>query len=195
MALSGGQRLGSYEVTAQIGAGGMVEVYEARDTKLGRSGAIKVLPSAFVNEPERLARSQREARMLASMNHPNIATIHGMEQSGGTSYLVMEFVSGETLQERVKREGAIPMEEALVIAKHIADALDVAHEKAIILRERKPANVTPEGKFKVLDFCQAKAFADDTPSGNPSESPNLIGSLHSGLLLASNLGGASYEPP
>src|ERR1019366_4881523 len=113
MPLSAGTRLGSYEVLAQIGAGGMGEVYQAHDTKLGRDVAIKVLPEAFAHDPERLSRFQREAKMLAQLNHTNIATIHGLEQSGGTSYLVMELVSGETLADRVKREGAVPFEEAL----------------------------------------------------------------------------------
>src|SRR6202795_4325885 len=108
MALTSGTRLGSYEVVAQIGAGGMGEVYRARDTKLGREVAIKVLPEAFAHDAERLSRFQREAKMLASLNHPNIATIHGLEQSGDTSYLVMELVSGETLQDRVKREEPVP---------------------------------------------------------------------------------------
>src|ERR1700688_1254692 len=154
MALLAGAKLGSYEVTAQIGAGGMGEVYQAHDAKLGRDVAIKVLPEAFAHDPERLSRFQREAKMLAALNHPNIATIYGLEQSGGTSYLVMELVSGETLQERVKRDGAVPVEEALTIAKQIAEALEAAHEKSIIHRDLKPANVkvTPEGKVKVLDF-------------------------------------------
>src|ERR1700674_5159572 len=154
MALASGTRLGSYEVVAQIGAGGMGEVYQAHDTKLGRDVAVKVLPEAFAHDPDRLSRFQREAKMLASLNHPNIATIHGLEQSGGTSYLVMELVSGETLQDRVKRDAPVPIEEALAIAKQIAEALEAAHEKAIIHRDLKPANVkvTPEGKVKVLDF-------------------------------------------
>ena len=150
MTLTVGTKLGSYEVLSQIGAGGMGEVYQAHDSKLGRDVAIKVLPEAFAHDPERLARFQREAKLLAALNHPNIATIHGLEQSGGTSYLVMELVSGETLQERVKREGAVPIEEALTIAKQIAEALEAAHEKGIIHRDLKPANVkvTPEGKVK-----------------------------------------------
>src|SRR6202166_5130722 len=123
MALASGTRLGSYEGVAQIGAGGMGEVYQARDMKLGRDVAIKVLPDAFAHDADRLSRFQREAKMLASLNHPNIATIHGLEQSGGTSYLVMELVPGETLQQRVKRDGAVPIEEALGIAMHIAEAL------------------------------------------------------------------------
>ena len=134
--------------------GGMGEVYQAHDTKLGRDVAIKVLPEAFAHDPERLSRFQREAKMLAALNHPNIATIYGLEQSNGTSYLVMELVSGETLAERIKRDGAVPIEEALAIAKQIAEALEAAHEKGIIHRDLKPANVkvTPEGKVKVLDF-------------------------------------------
>src|ERR1700722_3713542 len=165
MALATGTKLGPYEVVAQIGAGGMGEVYQAHDTKLGRDVAIKVLPDAFAHDPERLSRFQREAKMLAALNHPNIATIHGLEQSGGTSYLVMELVSGDTLQQRVKRDGAIPIDEALAIAKQIAEALEAAHEKGIIHRDLKPANVklTPEGKVKVLDFGLAKAFAGDEP--------------------------------
>src|ERR1700686_3866176 len=141
MALTSGTRLGSYEVVAPIGAGGMGEVYQAHDTKLGRDVAIKVLPEAFAHDAERLSRFQREAKMLASLNHPNIATIYGLEQSGGTNYLVMELVPGETLQERVKRDEAIAIEEALAVAKQIAEALEVAHEKGIIHRDLKPANV------------------------------------------------------
>src|SRR6201988_3661484 len=163
MALAAGTKLGSYEVAAQIGAGGMGEVYQAHDTKLGRDVAIKVLPEAFAHDPERLSRFQREAKMLAALNHPNIATIYGLEQSNGTSYLVMELVSGENLAERIKREGAVPIEESLAIAKQIAEALEAAHEKGIIHRDLKPANVkvTPEGKVKVLDFGLARAFVGD----------------------------------
>src|SRR5579862_6623213 len=136
-----GRRLGPYEILSPIGAGGMGEVYQAHDTKLARDVAIKVLLEAFAHDAERLSRFQREAKMLASLNHPNIATIHGLEQSGDTSYLVMELVSGETLAERVKRDGAVPIEEALAIAKQIAEALEAAHEKGIIHRDLKPANV------------------------------------------------------
>src|SRR6201997_2168468 len=129
MPISMGTRLGSYEVGAQIGAGGMGEVYQAHDTKLGRDVAIKVLPEAFAHDPDRLSRFQREAKMLAALNHPNIATIYELEQSNGTSYLVMELVSGETLADRIKRERAVPVEEVLTIAKQIAEALEAAHEK------------------------------------------------------------------
>src|SRR5271169_4753130 len=138
MALSSGTRLGSYEVVAPIGAGGMGEVYQAHDTKLGRDVALKVLPEAFAHDADRLARFQREAKMLAALNHPNIATIHGLEQSGATSYLVMELVAGENLAERVRRDGAVPVEEALAIAKQITEALEAAHEKGIIHRDLKP---------------------------------------------------------
>jgi Tol biopolymer transport system component len=192
--LSAGTRLGSYEVVAQIGAGGMGEVYQAHDTKLGRDVAIKVLPEAFAHDPERLSRFQREAKLLAALNHPNIATIHGLEQSGGTSYLVMELVSGETLQERVKRDGPVPVEEALAIAKQIAEALEAAHEKGIIHRDLKPANVkvTPEGKVKVLDFGLAKAFAGDAASDDPSNSPTLSAAA---TLQGVILGTAAYMSP
>ena len=141
----------------------MGEVYQAHDTKLGRDVAIKVLPEAFAHDPDRLSRFQREAKMLAALNHPAIATIYGLEQSNGTSYLVMELVSGETLQQRLAREGRLPVEEALGICRQIAEALEAAHEKGIIHRDLKPANVkvTPEGKVKVLDFGLAKAFAGD----------------------------------
>jgi Tol biopolymer transport system component len=194
MTLAAGTRLGSYEVVAQIGAGGMGEVYRAHDSKLGRDVAIKVLPANFVNDPERLSRFQREARMLAALNHPNIATIYGLEQSGGTSYLVMELVPGETLQERVKRDGPVPVEEALAVAKQIAEALEAAHEKNIIHRDLKPANVkvTPEGKVKVLDFGLAKAFAGDTANDDPSNSPTLSAAA---TMQGVTLGTAAYMSP
>src|ERR1700739_1549193 len=194
MSIATGTRLGSYEVVAQIGAGGMGKVYRARDTKLGRDVAIKVLPEAFAHDADRLARFQREAKMLAALNHPNIATIHGLEQSNGTSYLVMELVSGETLADRVKRDGAVPIEEALTIAKQIAEALEAAHEKGIIHRDLKPSNVkvTPEGKVKVLDFGLAKAFAGDGVNEDPSNSPTLsVAATMHGVIL----GTAAYMSP
>jgi len=192
--LTSGARLGSYEITAQIGAGGMGEVYQAHDTKLGRDVAIKVLPEAFAHDPERLSRFQREAKMLAALNHPNIATIYGLEHSGGTHYLVMELVPGENLAERVKREGAVPIEETLTIAKQIADALEAAHEKSIIHRDLKPANVkvTPEGKVKVLDFGLAKAFAGDGANEDPSNSPTLS---RAATMQGVILGTAAYMSP
>jgi len=159
MTIAAGTRLGSYEVVAQIGAGGMGEVYRAHDTKLGRDVAIKVLPANFVNDPERLSRFQREARMLAALNHTNIATIYGLDQCDGVTCLVMELVSGETLAERVKA-GPLGIEEALKIAVEIAETLEAAHERQIIHRDLKPANVkvTPEGKVKVLDFGVVVSF-------------------------------------
>jgi serine/threonine protein kinase len=194
MAILPGRRLGPYEILSSIGAGGMGEVYRAHDSKLGRDVAIKVLPEAFAHDPERLSRFQREAKMLASLNHPNIATIHGLEQSSGTSYLVMELVSGETLQERVKREGPVPVAEALAIAKQIAEALEAAHEKSIIHRDLKPANVkvTPEGMVKVLDFGLAKAFSDDATTEDIGNSPTLSqAATMQGLIL----GTAAYMSP
>src|SRR3984893_12386457 len=194
MALTVGTRLGVYEILSAIGAGGMGEVYRARDTKLGRDVAIKVLPEAFAHDPDRLSRFQREAKMLASLNHPNIATIHGLEQSGGTSYLVMELVPGETLAERIKRDGPVPIEEALAIAKQIAEALEAAHEKGIIHRDLKPANVklTPEGKVKVLDFGLAKAYAGDAETYDPKHSPTLsAAATMQGMIL----GTAAYMSP
>src|ERR1700733_5033524 len=134
MAIPPGTRIGPYEIVAAIGAGGMGEVYRAGDTKRGRDVAIKVLPEAFAHDPDRLSRFQREAKMLAALSHSNIATIYGLEQSSGTSYLVMELVSGETLQQRVAREGPLPIEGALGISRQIAEALEAAHDKGIIHR-------------------------------------------------------------
>ncbi len=194
MAIPSGRKFGSYEVVSQIGAGGMGEVYQAHDTRLARDVAIKVLPEAFAHDAERLSRFQREAKMLAALNHPNIATIFGLEHSDGVQYLVMELVSGETLQERVKREGAVPIEEALAIAKQIAEALEAAHEKGIIHRDLKPANVklTPEGKVKVLDFGLAKAFAGDTSTEEIGNSPTLsMAATMQGVIL----GTAAYMSP
>jgi Tol biopolymer transport system component len=157
-----GRQLGSYKIVSLLGAGGMGEVYQARDTKLERSVAIKVLPAAFVNDADRLSRFQREARTLASLNHPNIATIHGLEQSDGLHYLVMELVGGHTLAERISG-GALKLKESLGVAAQIAEALETAHEKGVIHRDLKPANVkvTPEGRVKVLDFGLAKAYSGD----------------------------------
>ena len=193
MMLAAGTKLGPYEVVAQIGAGGMGEVYRAHDSKLGRDVAIKVLPANFVNDPERLSRFQREARMLAALNHANIATIYGLEQSGGVTCLVMELVPGETLAERVKG-GPLLVEEALKIAVQIAEALEAAHEKSIIHRDLKPANVkvTPEGKVKVLDFGLAKAFAGDGANDDPSNSPTLSAAA---TIQGVVLGTAAYMSP
>ena len=159
MALSPGTRLGVYEVSAKIGEGGMGEVYRARDTTLDRDVALKVLPEAFTADPDRLARFEREAKVLASLNHPNIGGIFGLEDSEGTKALVLELVEGVTLADRIEK-GPAPLEQALAIAKQIADALEAAHEQGVIHRDLKPANVKvkADGTVKVLDFGLAKAF-------------------------------------
>src|ERR1700682_2664079 len=193
MSVNAGTRLGSYEVVSAIGAGGMGEVYRAHDNKLGRDVAIKVLPANFVNDPERMSRFQREARMLAALNHANIATIYGLEQCDGVTCLVMELVPGETLAERV-RSGPLDIEEALKIAVQIAEALETAHEKSIIHRDLKPANVkvTPEGKVKVLDFGLAKAFEGDSAIEDMSNSPTLS---RAATMQGVILGTAAYMSP
>src|SRR5262245_44562033 len=170
-----GTKLAHYEITAHLGSGGMGDVYQATDTKLGRSVAIKFLPDAFSHDTERVARFQREARVLASLNHPNIAAIHGVEHIDTRHFLVMELVPGETLADRIKRS-AIPIDEALPIAKQIAEALEEAHQKGIIHRDLKPANIkiTPDGKVKVLDFGLAKAYENEQASVALSNSPTLM---------------------
>ena len=152
-----GQQIGTYRIESVLGAGGMGEVYRARDTKLARDVAIKVLPADLASDPERLARFQREARVLASLNHPHIGAIHGFEESSGITALVLELVEGPTLAERILR-GPVSMRDALKIARQIAQALDVAHEKGIVHRDLKPANIklTADGQVKVLDFGLAK---------------------------------------
>jgi serine/threonine protein kinase len=163
-----GTRLGVYEITAQIGEGGMGAVYRATDTTLNHQVAIKVLPDAFAQDAERLARFEREAKTLPSLNHPNIAAIYGFEKSGATHALAMELVEGEDLWQRISR-GTIPLDEALPIAKQIAEALEAAHEQGIIHRDLKPANikVRSDGRVKVLDFGLAKAME---PAGGSSPS-------------------------
>src|SRR5579864_5376858 len=193
MALSTGTRLGPYEIRAAIGAGGMGEVYRATDTKLRRDVALKVLPAAFVRDSDRMARFSREAQMLAALNHPNIASIYGVEESDGVRALVMELVEGPTLADRIA-QGPIPVEEALRTARQIAEALEYAHEKGVMHRDLKPANVkvTPEGVVKVLDFGLAKAVSDDPPVSDPSMSPTLtIGGTQTGVIL----GTAAYMSP
>ena len=188
-----GTILGHYQITSQLGKGGMGEVYRAKDQKLGRDVAIKVLPEEFARDADRVARFQREAKLLASLNHPNIASIYGLEESGGSNFLVMELVEGETLAERVKR-CPVPVEESLGLALQIAEALEAAHEKGVIHRDLKPANikVTPEGKVKVLDFGLAKAFAGEQAELNLSNSPTLSdAATQQGLIL----GTAAYMSP
>jgi serine/threonine protein kinase/Tol biopolymer transport system component len=191
MSLSAGIRLGPYEILSALGAGGMGEVYRARDTKLGRDVAIKVLPDALAHDPERLARFEREAKTLAALNHPNIAHIHGFEDSTAVPALVMELVEGPTLADRIAT-GARPIDETLKVAAHIADALAAAHEKGIVHRDLKPANVkiTPDGVVKVLDFGLAKAAGgESTP--DLSQSPTLAGVTRDGIIL----GTAPYMSP
>jgi serine/threonine protein kinase len=159
MTLSAGTRLGPYEILSALGAGGMGEVYRARDTKLGRDVALKVLPEAFLLDRDRLARFKREAQVLASLNHPHIAAIYGLEESNGVQALVLELVDGLTLADRI-HQGPIPLDEAVPIARQIAEALMAAHEQGIIHRDLKPANIKlrQDGTIKVLDFGLAKAL-------------------------------------
>src|SRR5467141_1652966 len=207
LSLTPGTRLGVYQVTAPIGEGGMGQVFRATDTKLKRHVAIKILPPSLAADHDRLARFQREAEVLASLNHPNIAAIYGLEENGGLTALVMELVEGDDLLQRIAR-GAIPIDEALPIAKQIADALEAAHEQGIIHRDLKPANikVRADGTVKVLDFGLAKAIepastvhasAGQDPGGPQgvafSQSPTLmtLAMTQAGLIL----GTAAYMAP
>jgi eukaryotic-like serine/threonine-protein kinase len=193
LALTSGARLGPYEIVAPLGAGGMGEVYRARDGKLNREVAIKVLPVAFAEDVDRLARFRREAQVLAALNHPHIAAIYGLEESSGVEALVLELVEGETLAERLAK-GALPVEDALEIARQIAEALEAAHERGIVHRDLKPANVkvNPQGKVKVLDFGLAKALAGDGSSPDVSTSPTLTAAAtQAGVVI----GTAAYMSP
>src|SRR5690348_362100 len=193
MALKTGANLGAYEILAPLGAGGMGEVYRARDTRLGRDVALKVLPEAFARDAERMARLRREAQVLASLNHPNIAAIYGFEDSGATHALVMELVEGPTLSVRIK-QGAIPVEEALPVARQIAEALEYAHERGIIHRDLKPGNIkiTDSDAVKVLDFGLAKAVEGDGASMDISNSPTISRmATQAGIIL----GTAAYMSP
>jgi len=194
MPLSPGTRLGSYDVLEPLGAGGMGEVYRARDSKLGRDIALKVLPDSFALDPDRLARFHREAQVLGALNHPNIAQIYGFEDSGATHALVMELVDGPTLADRIE-QGPVPLAEALAIARQIATALEAAHEQGIVHRDLKPANVKvrPDGTVKVLDFGLAKAL-DPTSSSdlNVMNSPTLT---QRATQLGVILGTAAYMAP
>ncbi|HEX9148980.1 MAG TPA: serine/threonine-protein kinase, partial [Thermoanaerobaculia bacterium] len=177
MPLAAGSKFGVYSILGPLGSGGMGEVYRAFDTRLGREVAVKTLPEEFSDDPERLARFEREARMLAALNHPSIAAIYGLEEAGRARFIVMELVPGETLSEMLSR-GPLPFEEALKVARQIADALEAAHERGIIHRDLKPANikVTPEGRVKVLDLGLAKVFDPKEPASGPdlSVSPTLV---------------------
>jgi eukaryotic-like serine/threonine-protein kinase len=191
--LSPHTKLGPYEIVSQIGAGGMGEVYRARDTRLNRDVALKVLPEAFARDLQRMARFEREAKLLASLNHPNIAAIYGLEESGPIRALVMELVEGPTLADRI-RSAAIPIDEALPIARQISDAVEYAHDHNVIHRDLKPANikVTPDGTVKVLDFGLAKAMSEEVAEADMSNSPTLsMAATRQGVIL----GTAAYMSP
>src|SRR5262249_55190171 len=195
MPIAPGTRLGPFEVTATLGAGGLGQVFPAHDARLNRDVAIKVLPPEFATDPARMARFSREAQVLAALSHPNIAAIYGLEESGGSSALVMELVEGQTLGDRIAA-GPIPRDETLDFARQIAAALEAAHEKGIIHRDLKPDNIkiTPEGKVKVLDFGLAKAMeAEPISGGDPqANSPTLtLDSTRAGQIM----GTAAYMSP
>ena len=192
MALSAGTQLGRHKTLGLLGVGGMGEVYRAHDTRLGRDVALKVLPEAFAQDAERMARFEREAKVLASLNHPHIAAIYGLEEDGGVRALVMELVEGPTLAGAI--ESRLPLEEALGIARQISEALEYAHERGVIHRDLKPANLklTSEGNIKILDFGLAKALSGDAASGEPDTSPTLTAmATRTGILL----GTAAYMAP
>jgi len=195
MSLESGTKLAHYEIFEPIGKGGMGEVYRAKDSKLGRDVAIKVLPEEFSEDEERLARFKREAKVLASLNHPRIAAIYGLEDWESTHFLVLELVEGETLEERIRR-GPIPIEEILAISSKIADALGEAHEQGVVHRDLKPANImlTPDGDIKVLDFGLAKALSEEATEADiaSSMSPTIT---RAGTRLGVILGTAAYMSP
>jgi serine/threonine-protein kinase len=193
MALTSGSRIGPFEIVSQLGAGGMGEVHQARDTVLDRDVAIKALPEPFANDPERLMRFEREAKALASLNHPNIAGIYGLEQAGSARYLILELVPGETLAERLAR-GPLSVPEALEVCRQIAEALEAAHDRGILHRDLKPQNVklTADGRAKVLDFGLAKSFGLEAASGDPARSPTVTtGGTREGVIF----GTAAYMSP
>jgi eukaryotic-like serine/threonine-protein kinase len=188
-----GQVVGQYRIVARIGAGGMGDVYRATDTRLNRDVALKILPGAYSSDPERMARFSREARVLASLNHPNVATIHGLEESAGVRALAMEFVEGRTLAERIA-QGPVSLEEALPVARQIAEAIEYAHDRSIVHRDLKPANVivTTDEKVKVLDFGLAKALEDSPGEQDISNSPTItMAATSAGIIL----GTAAYMSP
>ena len=197
MPLAPGTRVGTYEIAALIGRGGMGEVYRARDLKLGREVAVKILPDVFARDPDRLARFQREAKVLAALNHPHIAAIYGFEEGSTNASLhepiralALELVDGPTLADRVSH-GPVPVDEALVVAAQIVDALDAAHSQGIVHRDLKPANIKlrPDGTVKVLDFGLAKSL-DADPADIP-HSPTITAVSASGVIL----GTAAYMSP
>ena len=193
-----GRSLGGYQLQTFLGAGGMGDVYRAHDPKLRRDVAIKILPQAFTSDPDRLARFEREARMLAALNHPNICAIYGLEEAEGVRFLILELVEGKTLAEtlaslQAQRSG-LPLRDALTVARQIAEALEVAHEKGIIHRDLKPANIkiTPDGVVKVLDFGLAKALAADVSAPDLTHTPVVT---RDGRPEGAVLGTAAYMSP
>ncbi|MGD8809103.1 MAG: protein kinase [Gammaproteobacteria bacterium] len=193
MTLTVGTQLGSFEIIGTLGAGGMGEVYRATDTKLGREVAIKTLPASLADDADRLARFEREAKLLATLNHAHIAAVHSLDETAGTLYIVMELIEGESLEARLK-SGPIPVDDALQFGLQIASALEAAHEKGVVHRDLKPANImiTPEGVIKVLDFGLAKAFAGKPTEASPAHSPALSAAMtQQGLVL----GTAGYMSP
>ncbi|MEP6995148.1 MAG: serine/threonine-protein kinase, partial [Acidobacteriota bacterium] len=185
MTLLSGSRLGTYEIVDALGAGGMGEVYRARDTRLHREVAIKILPEAFAEDAERLGRFEREARLLAALNHPAIATIHGLEHSGERRFIVMELASGETLADRIAA-GALPVPEAIRLGRQIAEGLEAAHARGVIHCDLKPSNIalTPDGRVKLLDFGLARAFATEASSSDLSRSPTITSDLEAPGMIS-----------
>src|SRR5262245_35481452 len=182
MSLVPGTRIGIYEVAGSLGAGGMGEVYRADDTRLHREVALKILPERFAMEADRVARLEREAQILASLNHPNIAAIYGIEDTPTIRALVLELIEGPTLAERIA-QGALPVDQALAIASQVADALNAAHERGIIHRDLKPANikVRADGTVKVLDFGLAKALHSEAVATDASHSPTAAAPAMTGV--------------
>src|SRR3954463_2022725 len=192
MGISPGSRFGPYEVTAPLGEGGMGVVFRGRDSRLQRDVALKLLPENFASDPDRLARFQREAQVLASLNHPNIAQVYGLENVDGSACIVMELVEGETIADKLKR-GPFSFHEAIEIARQIADALAAAHERGVVHRDLKPANIklTPNGTVKVLDFGLAKAVSSQTEKTDLSMMPTKV----SGSMTGSIVGTVGYMSP
>ena len=193
MTLSAGERLGFYEVLAPLGSGGMGEVYRALDTRLQREVAIKILPEAFADDTQRLARFEREARLLAALNHPSIATVHGLEHDGRRRFIVMELVEGETLAARLNA-GPLPVPEVLRLGRQIAEGLEAAHARGVVHCDLKPANIalTPDGRAKLLDFGLARAFAPERSEPDVSRSPTITADI---APSGSIFGTVSYMSP
>src|SRR5579862_7218846 len=193
MPLSAGDKIGHYEVLSLLGKGGMGEVYKARDTTLKRDVALKVLPAAFLRDPDRMARFQREAEVLAALDHPNIGHIYGIVDSADSRALVLALIEGPTLAGRIAA-GPQPLDEALAVSKQIIEALEYAHDRGVVHRDLKPANVkiTPDGVVKVLDFGLAKVLEDEPPKSSLANSPTLtLGHTRAGVIL----GTAAYMSP